>query len=173
MSAKPTVLVIDDDEGIRNALKEHFEREPRGYNVLTAADGVEGVEVFTAHKDAIGLVMSDWDMPRMSGVDALRKIKELKPEVPVILMSAKSIEPPKLLLPVQKNPLYEAFPALEGWIRNATGGFMEKPVKVDHLPYVAAYKTFLAAIPQVPIVAEGVEVKEVLGGTVERVEQLR
>jgi len=55
--------------------------------VLTAKDGREGVDVFKAHADDISAVVLDLTMPRMSGKEALRDIRNIRSDVPVILCS--------------------------------------------------------------------------------------
>ncbi len=80
-----TVLVVDDDEGVRRLLA--LELEPYGLRVLEAADGVEGVRAAKTEKPDV--VLLDVLMPNMSGWDALRDLKE-SPEtrgIPVILLS--------------------------------------------------------------------------------------
>ena len=77
------VLVIDDDEGIRKLLAEILGHR---YRVVSAADGVEALEhVRKEHFDAI---VSDQNMPRMSGLDLLRQALELDPHAARILVTA-------------------------------------------------------------------------------------
>jgi two-component system, chemotaxis family, CheB/CheR fusion protein len=84
--ARPlTMLVIDDEEMVRNIAMRTLGRE--GHEVLTAANGEEGVEVFQAHRDKIGLVLLDLVMPVMGGEETLKRIHEMRPDVPVVLMS--------------------------------------------------------------------------------------
>ncbi|MDQ2870099.1 MAG: response regulator [Acidobacteriota bacterium] len=81
-----TVLIVDDDEGVRRLLA--LELEPYGLRVLEAGDGAEGVRL--ARVERPDVVLLDVLMPRMSGWDALRELKE-SPEtrgIPVIVLSA-------------------------------------------------------------------------------------
>ena len=85
---QPTVLVVDDDPVIVNLLKVNFEME--GYDVLTAADGEEGLErARTARPDAVVL---DVMMPKMDGlqVAAALKADAATRDIPVLLVSAKA-----------------------------------------------------------------------------------
>lgn len=85
---KGTLLLIDDEELIRHTAKAILER--LGYQVLLAADGSEGVAVFDQHRGIIDLVILDMIMPRMNGRECFRKIRELSPDIPVILASGFS-----------------------------------------------------------------------------------
>ncbi|MDE3154273.1 MAG: PAS domain S-box protein [Acidobacteriota bacterium] len=82
------VLVVDDEEGVRTVAQGVLER--CGFDVLEAGDGREGVDVFRAHAGEIRAVLLDMTMPRMSGVEALREIRQIRRDVPVILSSGYS-----------------------------------------------------------------------------------
>lgn len=77
------LLVIDDEPGIRTALKEILSDE--GYQVFLAKDGFEGLKAIETQ--SINLVLLDVWLPNMGGVDVLKKIKELRPEIEIILIS--------------------------------------------------------------------------------------
>ena len=79
----PTLLVADDEEIIRNRLKDLGEK--LGFTVYTAKDGMEGWETFKEKQP--DLVVLDIYMPRMNGLLLLHKIKEFCPERPVILIT--------------------------------------------------------------------------------------
>jgi CheY-like chemotaxis protein len=83
-----TVLVVDDDPVIQRLLKVNFEME--GYTVLSAADGVEGIE--QARAGAPDVIILDIMMPKMNGLEALTVLKaDVRTEaIPVILLSAKA-----------------------------------------------------------------------------------
>lgn len=83
-----TVLVIDDEEVVRNVTKRMLARI--GYTPLLAEDGPTGIEMYKANKDDIACVLLDMTMPRMSGEETLRHLKEMNPEVRVLLMSGYS-----------------------------------------------------------------------------------
>jgi DNA-binding response OmpR family regulator len=84
----PTILVVDDDPVIQKLLLVNFEME--GYRVLTAGDGVEGMEVVAG--ELPDLILLDVMMPRMDGLEVVRRLKAVKrtQAVPVILLSAKA-----------------------------------------------------------------------------------
>ncbi len=77
------VLVVDDEEAIRESLKGVLEDE--GYRVVEAATGEEALEFFTKH--AVDLVLLDIWLPGMDGVAVLQAMKEKDPLVPIIMIS--------------------------------------------------------------------------------------
>jgi CheY-like chemotaxis protein len=79
------VLVIDDEEGIRMVAQRTLERA--GLQVITASDGREGLKVFEETKDELSLVILDLTMPHLSGEEVLVKMRQINPDVPVILTS--------------------------------------------------------------------------------------
>ncbi len=79
-----TILLVDDEESIHLLYQEELEEE--GYTVHSAYSGEEALEKMSAIKP--DLVILDINMPGMNGIDALRRMKELNPTLPVILSSA-------------------------------------------------------------------------------------
>ncbi|MEO8540730.1 MAG: PAS domain S-box protein [bacterium] len=79
------VLVVDDDETVRTITTTAIQR--MGFTVITAENGAEAVEVFRQHRDDIRLVLMDLTMPQMSGEDAFREIRAIRPSAVVIIMS--------------------------------------------------------------------------------------
>src|SRR5829696_3204301 len=80
---KPTLLVVDDEEGPRTSLRVVFKDE---YNVLLASDGVTGIEL--AKKHPIDVAVLDIRMGGMSGIELLERLKEVDPAVEVVMMTA-------------------------------------------------------------------------------------
>jgi PAS domain S-box-containing protein len=80
-----TILVIDDEEAVRNLTAKMLERQ--GFTVLTATDGEEGVEVFRKNVDTILSVFVDLTMPRMSGKTCIEALRQIRDDVTVIIMS--------------------------------------------------------------------------------------
>ncbi|MDD5687874.1 MAG: response regulator [Elusimicrobia bacterium] len=81
MENKPTILIIDDEQGLRDMLSFALQKE--GYIVLTAENGMEGLKKVTEQK--IDMVITDIKMPEMDGITVLGKIKEIKPDIEVIV----------------------------------------------------------------------------------------
>ncbi|MFW6312951.1 MAG: sigma-54-dependent transcriptional regulator [Spirochaetota bacterium] len=78
-----SVLVIDDEAGIRDVLKEIFVDE--GYDVFTAEDGIEGLQIVKSER--VDLVILDVWLPNMGGIDVLKELKAFRPELEVIVIS--------------------------------------------------------------------------------------
>lgn len=83
------LLCVDDRAAsleVRRLILEH-----EGYEVLTASDGPSGLELFAAKP--VDLVVLDYNMPEVNGAVVARKMRAMKPQVPVIMFSAY-FEPP-------------------------------------------------------------------------------
>ncbi|TEU11320.1 MAG: response regulator [Anaerolineales bacterium] len=83
-SAPQRLLLVDDEQGMRDTLADILEEF--GLRTDQAANGLEAVEKVKTQE--YGLVLMDIRMPVMDGVEALRQIKELCSELPVIMMTA-------------------------------------------------------------------------------------
>ena len=79
------ILVIDDEDVVRDMVAEVLGYE--GYDVLQAADGNAGVEVFRRHAPGIDAVLLDLSMPGLSGEETFARLLEIRDDVPVILSS--------------------------------------------------------------------------------------
>jgi two-component system NtrC family response regulator len=78
------ILIVDDEKHYPMIIGEVLSEE--GYRPFTASSGMEALDILNTQ--FIDLVLSDVKMPGMSGIDLLEKIKELKPDLPVIIMTA-------------------------------------------------------------------------------------
>jgi two-component system response regulator CpxR len=83
MRPKKAILCIDDNEQALSVRK--FMLETRGYRVIASLLPEEALEIF--RQGGIDLVLSDLHMPRMDGNELARRMKELSPEVPILMMS--------------------------------------------------------------------------------------
>ena len=82
----PTILLVEDEDLLRNGVQEMLELHD--FHVIGAGDGLEALEwLEEAHVD---LVITDLVMPHMDGVDFVRRLRETRPTLPVIVVSGSS-----------------------------------------------------------------------------------
>ncbi|WP_298263952.1 sigma-54 dependent transcriptional regulator [uncultured Lutibacter sp.] len=81
----PKILIIEDEAAIRRVLKKIISEENETYEVEEAEDGLKGIEMIS--KSDFDLVLCDIKMPKMDGVEVLEKVKSLKPEIPIVMIS--------------------------------------------------------------------------------------
>ena len=87
MSHEPaTILLVDDEELLRAGVQEMLEMS--GYTVITATNGHEAMACLKQH--AIDLVITDLVMPKMDGVDFVEQLRQIWPDVPVIVVSGST-----------------------------------------------------------------------------------
>jgi CheY-like chemotaxis protein len=86
MADQATILVIDDDTVVREALTQLFRK--KGYRVMTAKDGVEGLKLFWKHVPDITLI--DIIMPEQDGIGAILEMHRGRPGATIIAMSGAS-----------------------------------------------------------------------------------
>ncbi|HEX8948873.1 MAG TPA: response regulator, partial [Dissulfurispiraceae bacterium] len=114
--SRGTVLIVDDEEGIRESLSGIFEDE--GYNVLTASSGEEALDAVKEHTPDI-MLLDVW-LPRMDGIETLSKLREMEERLPVVIISGHgNIE---LAVKATKFGAYD---------------FLEKPLSLEKVLIVA------------------------------------
>ena len=84
------ILVVDDEKSVRDVIRDILVRY--GYRVSTANDGAEATMEYALHKDEIGAVITDLDMPIMDGTTLVRVLKRLNPNVAVLVSSGIASE---------------------------------------------------------------------------------
>jgi two-component system, cell cycle sensor histidine kinase and response regulator CckA len=80
-----TLLIVEDEEGVRAVAERML--EGLGFHVLAAEDGREALKVVKSQGDHLAAVLLDLSMPHMGGPETLRRLRELQPGLPVVLMS--------------------------------------------------------------------------------------
>lgn len=118
------VLIVDDESAVRTIASRILARA--GYSVLTASDGVEGVEMVRQHGETISMVVLDVLMPRLGGIEAMRQMRELVPDLPIFLSSGFTGENTRAQLSALDRV-----------------GFLPKPYRMDEL--VAAVRAAIGA----------------------------
>jgi two-component system cell cycle sensor histidine kinase/response regulator CckA len=109
-----TLLLVDDEEVILEVGQSLLEAV--GYRVFTAMNGQEAIEVYKKNRDAIDIVLLDMVMPIMGGGELYDRLKEINPDIKVILSSGYSIDG-------QATEI----------LRRGCDGFIQKPFKVSDL----------------------------------------
>lgn len=109
-----TLLVIDDEEPVRDAVTDILSTE--GMTVLTASDGMEGLQRLREHADRIDLILLDLTMPGMSGAEAFKSIRQLNGRLPVIVSSG-----------------YSEQESMERFTESGPTTFLQKPYSFDQL----------------------------------------
>ena len=109
-----TVLLVDDEEVIMEVGRELL--EALGYRVLTGEDGKEAIEIYKKNQDDIDCVVLDMVMPTMGGGEAYDRMKEINPDIKVLLSTGYSIDG-------------EATEIL----KRGCNGFIQKPFKMNEL----------------------------------------
>jgi DNA-binding NtrC family response regulator len=120
MKPKAHILIVDDDNAFRLSL--HKMLTAMGFSVFTARSAVEALALLRVQ--SMQLVFSDMKMPKMTGLELLKEIKQHYPETPVVLVTAY-------------NQTTAGVDALE----SMASGFLNKPVKRHEI--VEVLKTFL------------------------------
>jgi len=80
-----TILIADDEEIVREMT--HDTLEVLGYNVITANDGQQALEIFSQRKDEIKLVILDVIMPKRSGIDTASAIRTIQPDTAIVFIT--------------------------------------------------------------------------------------
>ncbi len=85
--AKGKVLVIDDEEDVREVLKLHL--ESAGYNILEAEDGEDGINTLRSGDNMInvGVILCDIRMPKVNGAECVDYLRKEAPGIPVVMVT--------------------------------------------------------------------------------------
>jgi len=88
---KEKILIVDDEKDIRDLIDIFLKNE--GYNVVKASNGIEALDIVKKH--GVDLIILDIMMPRMNGIDACIKIREIS-NIPIIMLSARNEDMDKI-----------------------------------------------------------------------------
>lgn len=103
--SSPTILVVDDEPALVKLVR--FILEDAGYCVLPACDGHQALDFCKHYEYSINLLLTDINMPRMSGVELASRFSELLPLVPVIFMTGYRTNSPSIETLVREGPFSE------------------------------------------------------------------
>ncbi len=95
------ILLVDDQASLLELLAQAV--HDNGHRVLTAAEGTEALRLATGRLDTIDLLVSDIQMPRMSGIELCRRLRQRRPELKVLFISGCT-EHDELAQPLLKKP---------------------------------------------------------------------
>lgn len=82
----PSILITDDDDALREALGTVF--APRGFRVYLAGDGEGALKILESNR--VDIMLLDMHMPRLTGLETIRRVKAFRADLPCILMSANA-----------------------------------------------------------------------------------
>ncbi len=114
MEGSETVLFVDDEDEIISVSKALL--EVMGYQVLTARNGYEALEIYLKHKNEIDIVILDMIMPGMNGAEVYERLKRINADVRIVLLSAYSRDREATTI-----------------LANRCDGFIQKPFKIHDL----------------------------------------
>ena len=108
---KTTILVADDDAAILTLLAELLRQHE--FHVVTACDGAQALDRAREHANQIDLLLTDFEMPHLNGVQLAAAIRQFQPRIGVVLMSGShNLEAAsEALLDLSKQAFYSACPA--------------------------------------------------------------
>lgn len=112
--AETTIMIVDDDERVRDSCCQVLELA--GYQVLTAEDGGECIQILRSRPGEIDLIILDWILPSMSGDQWLEPMLELAPQARVVFSTGQFIT----------DALYRN-------LQTMVQGFLQKPFGADQL----------------------------------------
>ena len=114
MPAVVTIMVVDDSRIMRNTVKGVFSGVDTPCNFVEAKDGEEALALLEAQ--TIDLILLDWNMPRLSGIDFLKQVRAMEQykELPIIMVTSEA----------SKINVIEA-------LKNGATDYITKPIKLD------------------------------------------
>lgn len=83
---KNTILIVEDEAGLSGYLTKELQFED--FNVLVAGDGLSAIATYQEHQNELLLILLDWMLPKLDGMEVLRRIRK-HDQVPVIIMTAR------------------------------------------------------------------------------------
>jgi DNA-binding NtrC family response regulator len=116
-SGSGTVLVVDDEEVVRESLREMLEL--MGFIAWLAVDGDQAFSTWKSTQGRLRAMILDWNMPGMSGVEVFEKIREVDPDMPIILTSAYKPDDQIIGLRAQGNLIFLRKPFTMSALRHA------------------------------------------------------
>ncbi|MFZ4403675.1 MAG: sigma-54-dependent transcriptional regulator [Pseudobdellovibrionaceae bacterium] len=145
------VLVVDDDSGLRLSIKSALDEISLVQEVHEAFDGINALEKIKASEFKFDLIILDVDMPRLNGLETLKKIKEIDPSIIVIIMTA-----------------YATVDSAVQAVKDGAYNYLSKPVSSEDLvalveKAVKAHNLISSIAASAPVLVE--EGRKIIGNT--------
>jgi len=118
-SSTEIVSIVEDELDIKNLFYDALSKTVYGASILSFSDSILALEHFRDNKENYRLVIADWNMPKINGLELLNRVKQLNPNVRSILISA---------FEVQNEPRFQRY-VEEGIIDR----FIQKPTTLNYL----------------------------------------
>jgi len=105
------ILLVDDSMMDRKLLMAHLKKGGVTQEVLQACDGEDGLEILSSHFQEVCLILLDWQMPRMDGIEFMKGVTKVPnvASIPIIMVTASGSED-------KKKTAYEVNPDLAGYL---------------------------------------------------------
>ena len=113
------VSIVEDELDITNLFHDALRKTVYGVSIVSFTDSVRALKHFKKNKKDYRLVIADWRMPNLDGLELLKKVKKLNPNVRTILISAYEVE---------NEPVFQRY-VKEGIIDK----FIQKPMTMNYL----------------------------------------
>ncbi len=113
------VSIVEDELDITNLFHDALRKTVYGVSIVSFTDSVRALKHFKKNKKDYQLVIADWRMPNLDGLELLKKVKKLNPNVRTILISAYEVE---------NEPVFQRY-VKEGIIDK----FIQKPMTMNYL----------------------------------------
>ncbi len=125
-----TILLVDDEKIIIDVSCVLL--KALGYEVISAMSGQEAIEIIKDKQDRVDMVILDMMMPDMEGGETLVRLKEIKPELKILLSSGYSMED-----------------GAEEFLKRGCDGFIQKPYDMNHLSKKIEEILEMRAVPEI------------------------
>jgi DNA-binding NtrC family response regulator len=113
------ISIVEDELDITNLFHDALRKTVYGVSIVSFTDSVRALKHFKKNKKDYQLVIADWRMPNLDGLELLKKVKKLNPNVRTILISAYEVE---------NEPVFQRY-VKEGIIDK----FIQKPMTMNYL----------------------------------------
>lgn len=101
--AKGKILVVDDEEDVREVIKMHLEGE--NYSILEAEDGGVAIKALRSNMESVAVILCDIRMPKVDGIECIDYLRREAPSIPIVVVTA--YPDPELAVDLMKKGIKE------------------------------------------------------------------